>query len=130
MITHDFFCKGCGGKIEVYTESIRDTPVVPYHCGQKAGKDFSSVQIAPGEVVASFWSNGMGEGFDSQRKYKDAMKKRSEELERRTGNKHEFVQTGGSDEDHGVNREEQITQVGKTFKPKPIDRNLIDSIRE
>lgn len=130
MVRHDFTCRGCGGRIEVITQSIRESPIVPYHCGAKAAKDFSSVQIAGGEVVASFWSNGLGEGFDSQRKYKDAMKSRAEELEERTGNKHEFVQTGGSDEDHGVNRDEEITQVGVAPKRKKIDTALIDSIRQ
>jgi len=130
MVHHEFVCRGCGGIIEVITQSIRESPIVPYHCGLKSAKDFSNVQIAGGDVVASFWSNGLGEGFDSQRKYRDAMKQRAEELEERTGNKHEFVQTSGSDDDHGVNRDEEISQVGLPHKPKPIDRNLIDSIRQ
>jgi len=130
MVTHDYTCKGCGGRIEVYTQSIRESPVVPYHCGVKAAKDFSAVQIAPGDVVASFWSNGMGQGYDSQRKYRDDMKQRSEELSERTGNHHEFVQTSGSDEDHGVNRDEKITEVGLKRKPKKLDTGLLDSIQQ
>ena len=126
MSRHDYQCKGCGQLYEVHTKSIRESPEVPVCCGLPCGKDWATVQIASGDVVPEFWSNGMNRPFSSHRAYREAMKVRTEELIERTGGTpHSFEQVGGSEMDYGVDRnvdaENNPSQTRKHLKKYDAD---------
>lgn len=80
MATHEYHCRECGIDRTI-TANPGEAPPVPSHCGQQMAKRFG---FSFAEVRKEIHSGGLGH-FDSDRKYRSALSRASDEASERIG---------------------------------------------